>query len=90
MDLPFAMKRWCGAAGVSNITMLSDHREGNFGQNYGVLIKGLRLLSRAVFVVDGKDTIRYVEYVPEVANHPNYDAALEAVRRLLSEQAAGA
>lgn len=81
MDLPFAQKRWCGAAGVDRVTVLSDHREASFGTAYGVLIKELRLLSRAVFVVDGGGTVRHVEYVPEVASHPNYDAALAAVRK---------
>jgi thiol peroxidase len=82
MDLPFAQKRWCGAAGISRIQVLSDHRDGSFGINYGVLIKELRLLSRSIFVIDGGGTVRYVEYVPEVTSHPNYDAALAAVRQL--------
>lgn len=80
MDLPFAQKRWCGAAGVENVVTLSDHREASFGKNYGVLIDGLRLLARAVFVVDSSNKVTYVEYVPEVSSHPNYEAALEAVR----------
>lgn len=80
MDLPFAQKRWCGAAGVENVVTLSDHREGSFGQAYGVLIDGLRLLARAVFVVDSSNTVTYVEYVPEVTEHPNYEKALEAAR----------
>jgi len=80
MDLPFAQKRWCGAAGVDNVKVVSDHRDASFGKAYGVLIKELRLLSRAIFLVDGKGTVRYVEYVPEVTSHPNYDAALSAVR----------
>jgi thiol peroxidase len=82
MDLPFAQKRWCGAAGIDRVTVLSDHRDGSFGTAYGVLIKELRLLSRAVFVVDASGTVRYVEYVPEVTSHPNYDAALASVRAL--------
>jgi thiol peroxidase len=81
-DLPFAQKRWCGAAGIDKVQVLSDHKDVSFGTAYGVLIKELRLLSRAIFVVDASDTLRYVEYVPEVASHPNYDAALAAVRQL--------
>lgn len=80
MDLPFAQKRWCGAAGVENVQTLSDHREASFGQNYGTLIEGLRLLARAIFVIDSNNKVTYVEYVPEVTNHPDYEKALEAVR----------
>lgn len=80
MDLPFAQSRWCGAAGVERVTTLSDHRDASFGQNYGVLIDGLRLLARAVFVVDSSNKVTYVEYVPEVTTHPNYEAALEAAK----------
>ena len=82
MDLPFAQKRWCGVAGIDKVKVLSDHRDASFGKAYGVLIKELRLLARAIFIVDGGGTVRYVEYVPEVASHPNYDAALAAVRKL--------
>src|SRR5271168_1784681 len=81
MDLPFAQKRWCGAYGVDRIKMLSDHKSGSFGEQYGTLIKELRIESRALFVVDGDNTLRYVEYVPEVADHPNYDAALAAAKQ---------
>jgi thiol peroxidase len=81
MDLPFAQKRWCGTFGVDKIKMLSDHKDGSFGQHYGTLIKELRIESRAIFVVDKDNTIRYVEYVKEVADHPNYDAALDAVKK---------
>jgi thioredoxin-dependent peroxiredoxin len=80
MDLPFAQKRWCGAFGVDRVKMLSDHRDGSFGINYGTLIKELRIESRAIFVVDKSDTIRHAEYVKEVADFPNYDAALNAAR----------
>ncbi|MBO8140688.1 MAG: thiol peroxidase [Firmicutes bacterium] len=80
MDLPFAQKRWCAAEGIENVQTLSDHREASFGQNYGVLIKELRLLARAIFVVDSSNTITYVEYVPEVTDHPDYDKALAAAR----------
>jgi thiol peroxidase len=81
MDLPFAQARWCGAAGVDKVTTLSDYRGAHFGEAYGVLIKELYLLARVVFVVDKHDQITYVEYVKEVANHPNYEAALEAARK---------
>jgi len=80
MDLPFAQTRWCGAEGVQNIDLLSDHRDADFGQKYGVLMKELRLLARAIFVVDENDKVVHVEYVPEVTTHPNYDAALEAAK----------
>lgn len=80
VDLPFAQKRWCGAAGVKNVQTLSDHRDLSFGEAYGVAIQGKRLLTRAVFVVDSSDTVTYVEYVSEATNHPNYEAALEAAK----------
>ncbi len=83
MDLPFAQKRWCGAAGVNNVRTLSDYRKAAFGTSYGVLIKELRLLARAVFVVDSNGVIRYQELVKEVATEPNYEAALKAARKLL-------
>ena len=79
MDLPFAQSRWCSAAGVKNLSMLSDHREASFTQNYGTLIKELRLASRALFVVDAEGVIRHVEYVGEVTEQPDYDAALDAI-----------
>jgi len=82
-DLPFAQTRWCGAAGVKNVLTLSDHRETVFGTSYGVLIKELRLLARAVFVVDKEGVVRYTELVKEVADEPNYDAALAAAKGLL-------
>src|SRR5919198_1693157 len=87
MDLPFAQKRWCGAFGVDRVKMLSDHRDGSFGANYGTLIKELRIESRAIFVLDQDNTIRYVEYVKEVADHPNYDAALVAVQNTMAKGA---
>jgi thiol peroxidase len=83
MDLPFAQKRWCGAAGVKNVQTLSDYREATFGKAYGVLIKDLRLLARAVFILDKQGILRYVELVKEVASEPNYDAALNAANKLL-------
>jgi len=80
MDLPFAQKRWCGAFGVDHVKMVSDHRDGSFGQAYGTLIKELRIMSRAIFVVDKDNVVRHAEYVKEVADHPNYDAALAAAK----------
>ncbi len=82
MDLPFAMKRWCGAMGVDKVEMLSDHRTGSFGESYGTMIKDLRIESRAIFVVDQANKLSYVEYVKEVADHPNYDAALAAAKSI--------
>ncbi len=82
MDLPFAQKRWCGSAGIDRVKVVSDHKEASFGTAYGVLIKELRLLSRSIFLVDASGTVRYVEYVPEISSHPNYDAALAAARSL--------
>jgi thiol peroxidase len=82
MDLPFAQKRWCGAAGVKNVQTLSDYRYASFGNAYGVLIKDLRLLARAVFIVDKAGVIRYVQIVPEIATEPDYDAAIKAVKEL--------
>ena len=83
VDLPFAQARWCGAAGVENVQTLSDHRETAFGTSYGVLIKGLQLLTRAVFVVDKEGVVRYTELVKEVTTEPDYDAALAAAKALL-------
>ena len=80
MDLPFAQKRWCGAFGVDKVKMLSDHKDGSFGTIYGTLIKELRIESRAIFVIDPDNKIRHAEYVKEVADHPNYEAALSAAR----------
>jgi thiol peroxidase len=80
MDLPFAQKRFAGTFGVDRVKMLSDHRKGSFGEQYGTLIKDLRIESRAIFVIDENNKIRHVEYVKEVADHPNYDAALTAAK----------
>lgn len=80
VDLPFAQGRFCQTAGIKNVKTLSDHRDVSFGKAYGCLIKELRLLSRAVFIIGPDDTIRYVEYVKDVASHPNYDAALNALK----------
>lgn len=83
LDLPFAQKRWCGAAGIDRVTTLSDYRERSFGNAYGLVIKELVLLARAVFVVDASDTIRYIQIVPEVTSEPDYAAVIKAVQVLL-------
>lgn len=83
MDLPFAQKRWCAAAGVNNVTTLSDHKDASFGTQYGMLIKEVRLLARAVFVVSVQRIVRYVELVKEVGQEPNYELALDAAKKLL-------
>jgi thiol peroxidase len=83
LDLPFAQKRWCGAAGIDRVTTLSDYQERSFAMAYGVLIKELKLLSRSIFVIDAHDTIRYIQIVPEVTQEPDYSAVMGAVRALL-------
>jgi thiol peroxidase len=83
MDLPFAQKRWCGAAGADAVKVLSDHRDASFGKAFGVLIKELRLLARAVFVLDRQGVVTYTQLVREVAEEPDYDAALKAAKELL-------
>lgn len=83
LDLPFAQARYCGAREIKNLKTLSDHREASFSRSYGVLIEPLRLSSRAIFIIDGEDTIRYVEYVPEVGQHPDYDRAITALRQVV-------
>jgi thiol peroxidase len=83
MDLPFAQKRWCGAAGVDKVITLSAHRDAAFGEAYGVLIKELRLLARAVFVVEPNGAVQYIQLVKELTEEPDYDAALDAVKKLL-------
>ena len=88
MDLPFAQKRWCGAFAVDKVKMLSDHKDGSFGASYGTLIKELRIESRAIFVIDPDNRIRYAEYVKEVADHPNYEAALTAAKSAVAAPAA--
>ena len=82
MDLPFAQKRWCGAAGITGLRTLSDHHDAAFGNAYGVRIKELRLLARTVFVVDRKGVIRYIQVVKELATEPDYAAVLDAVRKI--------
>ncbi|MBC8079907.1 MAG: thiol peroxidase [Gorillibacterium sp.] len=82
-DLPPAQARWCGAAGVDKVVLLSDHKDVSFGTAYGVLIKELRLLMRSIFVIDKTGTIRYVEVLSEMTEHPDYDKAVAAVKELL-------
>ena len=88
MDLPFAQARYCSTHNISKLKTLSDHREASFGKAYGVLIEELRLLNRAIFIIDRDDTVRYVDYVPEVTEHPDYNKAVEALRSVVdsSEQ----
>ena len=83
VDLPFAQKRWCGAAGVEKVITLSDHRDTAFGLAYGVLIKDLRLLARAIFIIDPSGTVRYKQLVPEVSQEPDYDEVLRALREIV-------
>jgi thiol peroxidase len=80
MDLPFGQKRFCNSFALDNVKMLSDHKDASFGESYGTLIKEMRILSRAIFVVSPDNRVKYVEYVPEVANHPDYEAALAAAK----------
>lgn len=81
-DLPFALGRFCGAHGIDKVVTLSDHKDTDFGLKYGFLIEELRLLSRGIIVIDKNDNVTYVEYVKEVASHPNYELALEEVKKL--------
>lgn len=83
MDLPFAQKRWCGAAGVDRVKTLSDHRAAAFGQATGLLIDALRLLARSVLVVDREGVVRYTQLVKEVGEEPNYDTVLSAIKELV-------
>lgn len=82
-DLPFAQKKFCAAEGIEKVLMLSDHRDVDFGQKYGFLIEPLRLLARGIVVVDQQDRVAYVEYVDEVTDQVNFEAALEAAQKLL-------
>lgn len=82
MDLPFAQKRFCQDNDIDTVKTFSDHRDADFGLKYGVLIKELRLLARAIFIVDKTGTVKYVEYVPELSSHPDYKAALSALKDL--------
>ncbi len=82
LDLPFAQKRWCAAAGIDRVRTLSDYQDRSFASAYGVLIKELSLLSRSIFIVDGNDTVRYVQHVKEISQEPDYDAVLAAAKKL--------
>lgn len=82
MDLPFAQKRFCAAGGIDNVKTYSDHRNASFGINYGALIKEMRLLARAIFIIDKNDTVRYAEYVKEIGSHPDYAAALKVLKEI--------
>lgn len=82
-DLPFAQARWCGASGVDKVVMLSDYKDNNFGLAYGVYIKEFALDMRSIFIVDENNVIQYVEYLSEMSNHPDYDAAIAAVKQLV-------
>ena len=83
MDLPFAIARFCTTAGIDKVKAFSDHRDSSFGMAYGVLIKEVRLLARSIFILDRDNTIRYIEIVPELTAHPDYDRALNEVNKLL-------
>ncbi|MEC0232711.1 MULTISPECIES: thiol peroxidase [Paenibacillus] len=83
VDLPFAQSRFCGAAGIDKVITLSDYKHRAFGQAYGLLIKEIQLDQRAIFILDTNNTVRYVEYLTEMKEHPNYDAALSALRELV-------
>ena len=82
MDLPFAITRFCSSAGIDKVKALSDHREASFGNGYGVLIRELRLLARSIFIIDKAEVIRYVEIVPELSNEPDYERALEELKKI--------
>lgn len=83
VDTPFAQARWCAAAGIDKVVMLSDYKDNSFGEAYGVLIKELALDMRSIFVLDENNTIKYVEYLGEMTEHPNYEAAIEAAKALV-------
>ncbi|QNK55577.1 thiol peroxidase [Paenibacillus sp. PAMC21692] len=83
VDTPFAQSRWCAAAGIDKVVMLSDYKNNSFGEAYGVLIKELALDMRSIFVLDESNNVKYVEYLPEMTEHPNYEAAIEAVKALV-------
>jgi thiol peroxidase len=82
VDLPFAQKRWCGAAGVDKVIVISDYKDHSFGLSYGVLIQESKLLARAIFIVDKKGIIQYIQLVPEIGQEPDYNDVLDAVRKL--------
>lgn len=83
VDLPFAQQRFCGAKGIDRVITLSDHKDLSFGLNYGFVVEESRLLARGVVILDRDNTVRYVEYVKEITEHPDYDKALEEVKKLI-------
>ncbi|WHH57117.1 thiol peroxidase [Petroclostridium sp. X23] len=83
VDLPFAQGRFCGAEGIKNIQVVSDHKDLDFGEKYGFAIDELRLLARGIVLVDKDNIVKYVEYVSEVSEHPDYDKVLEELKKLL-------
>lgn len=88
MDLPFAQARYRGAHDIKNLKTLPDYKDASFGMAYGVLIKELHLLCRAIFIIDDKGVVRYIDYVREVGNYPDYDKAIEALKNIVSVKAA--
>lgn len=80
MDLPFAQKRWCGAAGIENVMVVSDYKDRDFAHTFGVYLPNVGLIARSIFLLDENNTVQYVQYVPEVTDHPDYEAALAATR----------
>ncbi len=86
MDLPFTQKNWCGAAGVDRVTTLSDAKYADFAENYGVLVKEMRVMRRAIFVVDANERVVYASYMPEFGNEPNYAEVLAAARTALANK----
>lgn len=82
-DLPFALKRFCGAEGIDNLITISDHKEMDFGQKYGFMINELRLLARGVVIIDQNDVVQYVEILPEIGNEPNYEAAILKLNEII-------
>jgi thiol peroxidase len=86
MDLPFAQKRFCQANEIKMVKTFSDHRYADFGQKFGVLIKELRLLARAIFIIDKDDVIKYIQVVPELISPPDYDQALSALKKIVEDK----
>ncbi len=82
-DLPFAQARWCAAAGIDRVKTLSDYRNTSFASDYGILIKELFLLARAIFVIDGNGVIKYIQFVQEVSKEPDYKAVLDEVKKII-------
>jgi len=83
VDLPYALERYCDGEGIDKVTTLSDHRDLSFGLKYGFLIDETRLLARGIIIIDKDDIVRYIQYVPEITNHPDYDKALEVLKTLV-------